>query len=177
MRFRYGLRYRLGYRPKGSVSDLNQNSGFGRTLNLTLIPTNCSWSTTQESRYTNEMLVAKRAMTSVHPSALSALMYRKFVNSQRKENPHDLQQNFPAKINTKHYDYPLGSGIWIDNFVFFCKEDPHDLLQNLSVIILWEVAFRFIILQFSPNGVVHKLRWQDFVFFWPPTPLHWHDLQ
>ena len=53
------------------------------------------------------MLVAKRAMTSVHPSALSALMYRKFVNSQRKENPHDLQQNFPAKINTKHYDYPL----------------------------------------------------------------------
>jgi hypothetical protein len=51
------------------------------------------------------MLVAKRAMTSVHPSALSALMYRKFVNSQRKENPHDLQQNFPAKIDTKHYDF------------------------------------------------------------------------
>ena len=26
-------------------------------------------------------------------------------------------------------------------------------------------------------GVVHKLRWQDFGFFWPPTPLRWHLLQ
>ena len=25
-------------------------------------------------------------------------------------------------------------------------------------------------------GVVHKLRWQDFGFFWPPTPLRWHFL-
>ena len=24
--------------------------------------------------------------------------------------------------------------------------------------------------------VVHKLRWQDFGFFWPPTPLCWHFL-
>ena len=43
------------------------------------------------------MFVAKRAMTSVHPSASSAFMYRKFVSSHRNENAHDLQQNFPEK--------------------------------------------------------------------------------
>ena len=26
----------------------------------------------------------------------------------------------------------------------------------------------------SELGGVHKLCWQDFVFFWPPTPLRWH---
>ena len=25
-------------------------------------------------------------------------------------------------------------------------------------------------------GAVHKLRWQDFCFFWPPTPLRLHFL-
>ena len=25
-------------------------------------------------------------------------------------------------------------------------------------------------------GVVHKLRWQEFGIFWPPTPLCWHFL-
>ena len=28
----------------------------------------------------------------------------------------------------------------------------------------------------SGLGVVHKLCWQDFGFFWPPTPLCWHFL-
>ena len=27
------------------------------------------------------------------------------------------------------------------------------------------------------QGVVHKLRWQDFGFFWPPTPLRWQFLR
>ena len=132
MRFRYRLWYRLRYLPKVSVSDLNQNSGFSRTLNLTLIPTNCSWSTTQESRYTNEMLVAKRAMTSVHPSALSALMYRKFVNSQRKENPHDLQQNFPAKINTKHS--AIYSAPWFLKIKVLRNEGLFQTLEKFQVL-------------------------------------------
>ena len=37
--------------------------------------------------------------------------------------------------------------------------------------------FPLILLMASCLGVVHKLCWQDFGFFWPPKyPLHWHFL-
>ena len=63
---------------------------------------------------------------------------------------------------------------------FYCKPKT----RQLFVIALRAVRYC------SPNegkkenakegncilGVVHKLRWQDFGFFWPPIPLRWHFL-
>ena len=73
--------------------------------------------------------------------------------------------------------------------------------KTLSLCFLWYVESRFFVPFFFQNlsqqrelkiwntlqilfvqelrgniRVIYKLRWQDFGFFWPPTPLRWHFL-
>ena len=57
------------------------------------------------------------------------------------------------------------------------------LVCTLFVFYLYFICTLFVLYLYFKNkisrdiqGVIHKLRWQFFGFFWPPTPLRWHFL-
>ena len=65
-----------------------------------------------------------------------------------------------------------------NKFVLRQKNNQSIIFANEIFIwfLLFIMLYRFINLEYIWRGVVHKLRWQNFDFFWPSTPLRWHFL-
>ena len=79
----------------------------------------------------------------------------KSYEEYRKTGVHRFQLDIPE--NTEELKLVAYYKVWDLNLY---------LIETLYLISTW----------FNNLGVVHKLRWQDFGFFWPPTPLGWHFL-
>ena len=74
------------------------------------------------------------------------------------------QQLWNIFLVSKFYTHYFFFSMSNQNSGWQCKKNLH---LHVSVLT---VCWKQIIMQLLTLGVVHKLRWQDFGFFWPPTP-------
>ena len=103
----------------------------------------------------------------------------------KKKNYHQV------KIPTTHLTLLL-----IENQNWFCcwkknrkVKKQEEIVRSHFFLLPWTMAINWLAVNCQNNslsvlkihqvsthalGVIHKLRWQDFCFFWPPTPLRWH---
>ena len=84
-----------------------------------------------------------------------------------------LQKDFSPIMKTKAYLTSLGFKLCN---VFAASLFGHSTIMTIMGLLGAANSQGQMLTWKKKLGVVHKLRWQDLCFFWPPTPLCWHIL-